>query len=70
MKKKLIPKLPNKKCRNGSFGSVTMVPNRNSKDYFLHWNKHQNANHGFFIHLNGYAIELKNKENTNIMRYF
>lgn len=43
-----------------------MVHNRNSN---FHLNKHQNANHGFLIHLHGYAIGSKNKENGIIMRY-
>lgn len=48
-----------------------MVHNRNSKDCFdfFHLNKHQNANHGFLIHLHGYAIESKNKEYGIILRY-
>lgn len=66
--KRLVSKPPNKKRRNACFKGVAMVHNRHSKDCFLHLNKHQNAYHGILIHLYGYAIESKNKENGNIMR--
>lgn len=48
-----------------------MVHNRSFKDCFDFFllNKHQNANHGFLIHLHGYAIESKNKEYGIILRY-